>query len=54
MFGIVLSEVQDFSLALVYPHVVRKGSYLKPVKVRLDGTPYLQHVHCITQLGVIS
>ncbi|GAB0197840.1 hypothetical protein GRJ2_002249400 [Grus japonensis] len=30
------------------------GPPLKPVKVRLDGIPSLQHVDCITQLGVVG
>jgi len=51
--GVVLAQVQDLALGFVEPHEVYTGPPLKPVEVPLDGIPFLQHVSCTTQLGVI-
>ena len=44
---------QDLALGLVELHEVHTGPVLKPVKVPLDGIPFLQLINCIAQLGVM-
>ncbi|KAK4827407.1 hypothetical protein QYF61_017837 [Mycteria americana] len=54
VFGIAPTHVQDLELGLVELHEVRTGPLLKPVKVPLDGIPFLQCVDHTTQVGIIG
>ncbi|KAK4813652.1 hypothetical protein QYF61_014951 [Mycteria americana] len=45
---------QDLALGLVELHEVLTGPPLKLVKVPLGSIPFLQRVHCITQLCVVG
>ena len=47
------TEVWELVLGLAKLCEVHVGPPLKPVQVPLDGIPFLQCVHCTTQLGVV-
>ena len=46
VFGIAPTKMQELALGLSPP--------FKPVKISLDGIPYLQYVDLTTQLGIVS
>ncbi|TRZ20684.1 hypothetical protein HGM15179_006408 [Zosterops borbonicus] len=54
VLGIAPTQVQDLALGLVKLHEVPTDPSPKPVKVPLDGIPYLQCVYCTTQRGGVD
>ncbi|KAJ7409027.1 hypothetical protein WISP_117158 [Willisornis vidua] len=53
VLGAALTQVQDFTLSLVKPHVVSVDPFLVLVHVPLDGMLPFWHVNCTTQLVII-
>lgn len=53
MLGIAITQVQDLARGLIELHEVHKDAVLKPVKILLDGIPFLKQTNCNTQLGVL-
>lgn len=49
---IALTQVQGFELNFVESHEIYNGPFIQPVKVSLDGIPFLPAYHCTVHLAV--